>query len=272
MVHITTYTEPGSAQRPNEDWVGTTNNLITVLDGVSAYADLDGCHHGTPWFVANLGIRILTAASDPATTLPDALADAIRQTNALHEHTCRLTELGTPAAAVAIVRVGDQTTEWLGLADTTIALVRHTGELTVHTDNRVDHIATEQRDAALATPLRSPEHPNAITRLQQEQRLYRNTRDGYWVAGTDSSAAYQAETGTLPTRDLAKVLVTTDGAARIVDVFQQLDWQSAIDSISLHGLPVLVRQTRELEAADPDGVTWRRYKPADDATAALMTV
>jgi hypothetical protein len=49
-----------------------------------------GCRHGTPWFVGQLGQRLLTLASDPTRSLVDALAEAIRQVAGLHPD-CDLT-------------------------------------------------------------------------------------------------------------------------------------------------------------------------------------
>ena len=59
--------------------------LAVVLDGLSAPDGTGtGCRHGTPWYVSQLGPRLLTLAADPACSLVDALAEAIRQVAGLH--------------------------------------------------------------------------------------------------------------------------------------------------------------------------------------------
>jgi hypothetical protein len=89
-------TEPGTRDLANEDWAGVTPGLAVVLDGLSAPEGTGtGCRHGTPWYVAQLGPRLLTMASDPARTLVYALAEAIRQVADLHPD-CDLTHPGTP--------------------------------------------------------------------------------------------------------------------------------------------------------------------------------
>ena len=57
--------------------------LAVVLDGLSAPDGTGtGCRHGTPWYVRQLGPRLLTLASDPSNSLADALAEAIAKSPA----------------------------------------------------------------------------------------------------------------------------------------------------------------------------------------------
>jgi hypothetical protein len=60
-------TQAGSQESPNEDWAGVlAPGLAVVLDGLSA-PDGTGtwCRHGTPWYVSQLGPRLLTLAAGP---------------------------------------------------------------------------------------------------------------------------------------------------------------------------------------------------------------
>jgi hypothetical protein len=87
----------GSPESENEDWAGVAApGLAVVLDGLSAPDGTGtGCRHGTPWFVSQLGPRLLTLAADPANSPADVLAEAIRQVAGLHPG-CDLTHPGTP--------------------------------------------------------------------------------------------------------------------------------------------------------------------------------
>jgi hypothetical protein len=99
-------TESGSPDAANEDWGGVlAPGLAIVLDGLSAPDGTGtGCRHGTPWYVSQLGPRLLALASDPSRSLADALAEAIRQVASLHPG-CDLTHPGTPSATVVLLRV-----------------------------------------------------------------------------------------------------------------------------------------------------------------------
>jgi hypothetical protein len=91
-------TQPGSPDAANEDWAGVlAAGLAVVLDGLSAPDGTGtGCRHGTPWYVSQLGPRLLALAADPARSLADALAEAIRQVAGLHSG-CDLHHPGTPS-------------------------------------------------------------------------------------------------------------------------------------------------------------------------------
>jgi hypothetical protein len=80
-MHAAVATQAGSPDAANEDWAGVlAPGLAVVLDGLSAPDGTGtGCRHGTPWFVSQLGQRLLTLASDPTRSLVDALAEAIGQ-------------------------------------------------------------------------------------------------------------------------------------------------------------------------------------------------
>jgi hypothetical protein len=57
--------QAGSPDSANEDWAGVlAPGLALVLDGLSAPDGIGtGCRHGTPWFVSQLGPRLLTLAA-----------------------------------------------------------------------------------------------------------------------------------------------------------------------------------------------------------------
>jgi hypothetical protein len=65
------------------------------------------------------------------------------------------------------------------------------------------------------------------------------------------------------------VAALTDGAARPVEVFHELDWQGLFGLLSKAGPEDLLRRVRAAESADPDGTRFPRGKVRDDATAVI---
>ena len=57
--------EPGSPDRPNEDFAsialpaGGQGGVLVLLDGVTPPKDGDGCVHSVPWYVTRLGTALL---------------------------------------------------------------------------------------------------------------------------------------------------------------------------------------------------------------------
>ena len=253
-------TEPGSTDRPNEDWVGLSPTATVVLDGVTVFADTaTGCHHGTPWYVTQLGTRLVTNASDPETPLTSALATAIQDVASLHKDVCDLEQVGSPSAAVAIVRAGKLTLDYLVLADVTI-LLDSTTELSVITDDRV---ANTVRDLA--------GRENVGAEVMERRARYRNQKGGYWIAAADPRVAQQAITGNIPLAELRHAVLMTDGVTRLVEPFGQMDWHGLLTLTVKSGTASVIDRVRRTEAGDLGRHHWPRFKASDDATIAIVT-
>lgn len=262
-------TAPGSADRPNEDWVGATSDAVVVLDGLSAPEGFDnGCLHGTVWYVRRLGSQLVHLASvDPDTALAEHLRAAIAYVAELHADTCDLDHPGTPSATVAILRTHDQRVDYLVLSDALVAIETPTG-IVVHTDPSVDHAAAELKAAVLRERLGTPEHAERKRAMVTGQRKLRNVSGGYWVAAGNSAAADHAVTGSLPLGDVRRAAVLSDGAAVLVD-YGLATWPDVLDFLTDSGPTGLIERVRKAEADDPSGKQWPRFKPSDDATAAI---
>ena len=96
----------------------------------------------------------------------------------------------------------------------------------------------------------------------------RNRPGGYWVAAADPQAASQAVTGTLPAKSLRRAVLLSDGASRLVDLFDLATWE-LLALLDENGPEELLRQVRDAEAVDPEARQWPRTKRSDDATARL---
>lgn len=250
-MRIDAASEPGSPDVPNEDWWGATSRVIVVLDGVSVPAEIEqGCRHGTPWFVRHLGTRILQDA-EIGEPLADALWYGIRRVADVHREKCDLASLGSPSAAVAILRVNGGVAEYLVLADTTIA-VETADDIKVISDDRVS--------ASVAGVSRTASGAGAL--IAERRAEHRNRPGGYWVAASDPDAAGHALTGEI--EDVRRGAVMTDGAAAIRDMILT-PWSAVL------GYPAarLISRVRAAEQADPDRVRVPRWKVSDDATAVM---
>jgi len=265
-------TQAGSSDAENEDWGGIlVPGLAVVLDGLSAPDGTGtGCRHGTPWFVSQLGPRLLAFASDSSRSLADALAEAIRQVASLHPG-CDLTHPGTPSAAVVLLRALDDRADYLALADATLLLDSLEG-LQVISDDRVSQLAGKERAAANQVPTGSALKLRRRVQLTRALRRARNRPGGYWVAAADPQAASQAVTGTLPGKTLRRAVLLSDGASRLVDLFELATWEELLALLDEHGPDELLRQVRAAEAVDGEGRQWPRTKRSDDATAVYLVL
>lgn len=263
--------QPGSSERPNEDWaggsVGTGGALAVVLDGVTTPGDT-GCMHGTPWYVDQLGRQLLLRGAGEA-PLMDILADSIMAVAETHADTCDLKHRGTPAAAVAMVRLSNHGADYLVLADATVVLGAGAGAVETITDSRVDAVTSKDAALVLRHPIGTNAHSERLQRMSTNQQLHRNREGGYWVAaGMDADAAHQAVAGTAGSID--RIALLSDGAARTVDIFHRRTWTDVLDLLQTSGPEALIDEVRELEDLDRNGKEWPRFKCSDDAACAFI--
>ncbi|MER6625980.1 protein phosphatase 2C domain-containing protein [Streptomyces sp. NPDC000931] len=263
---ISTVTHPGDHSRQNEDWVGTTDHLAVVLDGLSAPEGVGGCEHGTPWYVNELGHELLVQAADPTTPLRDALRESITQTALKHTSTCDLTHGGTPSATVAIARIGHTTLDALVLADSPVVVDTETSGIDVLVDHRVDELFQSEREDVLAAQP-GPEKVARLATLVRAQRKIRNTPEGYWIAGSNPAAADHALEKSWPVKDVVRFAAMSDGVSCLTELYEDTSWAGLLD-LADQGVEAVLARVRQVEASDPEGVRWPRYKPGDDAALA----
>ena len=108
--------------------------------------------------------------------------------------------------------------------------------------------------------------------LTRALRRARNRPGGYWVAAADPQAASQAVTGTVPSNSLQRTVLLSDGASRLVDLFELATWEELLALLDENGPDELLRQVRAAEATDPEGRQWPRTKRSDDAPAVYLVL
>ncbi|WP_328433995.1 integrase [Streptomyces sp. NBC_00425] len=257
--------EPG---QQNEDFTAAAPGAAVLLDGAGVAGAETGCTHGIAWFSSTLGGLLLsTITAQPARPLADCLADSIRVVRSLHEGSCELTHRASPTSTVVAVRAGAGALEYVVLGDSTVLLADKDAKTTAVTDLRLDDVSVQLRGPVDAFPTGSPEHAAALSEYRDALTGLRNRPGGFWIAGPDPQAAEHALTGSVPLESLTSVTLLSDGATRLVDLFELATWQEALDVLGESGPDGLIRRVRDAEADDPDGRRWPRGKAHDDATA-----
>jgi hypothetical protein len=198
--------------------------------------------------------------------LSDGFADALERVAAMHPG-CDLSDPGTPSATVAILRHKHEVLEHLVLADSPIVLDGSEG-YTMISDLRVDDVLPELRAEVESHQTHTPGHREALQRFVLAQRQVRNMPEGYWVAGSRPEAAQHALTGTTPLRAVHSAAVMSDGVSRLVTEYGTATWSDVFATLQAGGPRELIETVRKVEATDPTGIRWPRYKSGDDATVA----
>jgi hypothetical protein len=270
-MRVSTATSPGSDQAPNEDAVCSSSRVAVVVDGVTAPAGLEtGCVHGTAWYARQLATCAVSTSENTALDLRAALHEAIALVADSHKDSCDLSADGTPSATIAVVRENGGCVEYLVLSDATVAIAVD-GRAEVITDERHLVLLAEPKRAVQSAPVGSEEREKLLRDLVTTQRKLRTIPGGYWLAGAVPSAAAHALCGSVPISDGLCVAAMTDGAARLVEVFEDQSWPDALQQLQKSGPDEWIRRVRDLEATDAALTRWPRYRLSDDAALAQCT-
>lgn len=240
----------------NEDLYRVGNGYALVLDGAGRYpGESGGCVHPVTWVVSHLAEHIEHELADDR-SLADVVRQAIRATVADHGPQCDLTNPLSPGAAGALVRIRENSLEWLVIGDCAVVIEHRDGRHTVVIDDRVDNLPDAPiTDAQVRTY--SPEY--VATK--------RNVPGGFWVAGAVPEAADHALVGHTERGDVGRVLLCSDGISRLTERYGST-WADVFALLDSGGPEALVTSVRNAEIADPDPRRWRG-KRHDDATAVV---
>jgi hypothetical protein len=268
---------PAIGRVENEDLTGTVgDNTAWVLDGADdPLADRRKCSHGAAWYVRTLHQALAQSLSGDEPALNSLLERAIRYVKDAHEAECEHPYHRKPSAAVAILRCGSESIDYLVLGDASI--VFESSNDVVHvTDRRMHRIATDIRHAILDR-LRQGcgyDDPRRTTLLQdlveQEQRA-RNTLSGYSIAAYDPKVAFDSVTKSFPfslsERIIDRAALLSDGAERAISTFGICpSWRDFMKVTSVEGPAECIKRIREAELLDYSGKEHPRTKFSDDAS------
>jgi hypothetical protein len=164
-----------------------------------------------------------------------------------------------------MLRETGESVEYLVLADATAAINTSQG-VKVFTDTRLDEVATDYRQALREAPQATAQHDEAFAALTAALRTHRNQPGGFWVAAVDPHAAYEALSGAIPRTEVLSAAVMSDGASILADRFHVLQWPALFALLASDGPDELLREVRDAENSDAQGMRWPRGKVHDDAT------
>ncbi|MFD3653980.1 hypothetical protein [Streptomyces sp. NPDC058620] len=253
-------TEPGSTERPNEDWMSAAlpasgqGGALVLLDGVTPPQGDDGCVHSVPWFTARLGGALAElSGSRRDLTLAEILAESIRRTADTHRSPCDLSHARTPQATVVLARWDEHKIEYLVLSDSVLLLEAPDGAVRAVLDDRLDRLP-----------------PGSLASEAIADARARNKEGGFFTAAADPQVASRAVTGHVPRAEVRSLAALTDGASRWTEKFREGDWTAALELLRKAGPQGLIDRVRELERADTGRRYLRRSKTHDDATAAFV--
>lgn len=271
---------PGSADRENDDAMGSTASIAFVLDGVTSLSEtpLMPGRSDAAW-VAHLARDLLLSASAAQALDPAGLVRGVAEgiTNAFEAKRARPPagrhELPWTTLSLVTVAPGGMNIAYVG--DSRILV--ETGDDCVHnfgtTPSRGSFEARlAQKMLAAGKGIGIDAQRQTVAAELRRARELVNMPHGYWLLGADARVADNLLCSSLALDGPAIALLATDGFYALVEDYGVFDDRDLVATAQAIGLKALGEQLRRIEDADPAGKAYPRMKKSDDATAVLVRV
>lgn len=259
----------------NEDAIHMTQKFLVVIDGatdLTSSETYNGFASNAQWFsykVKKYLSEHLQAETEPIM-------------NILHDAVCTICPIQhniNPTASIAVVRLVNDHLEYFLLGDCTIVLKRVSGGYTIISDDTLTKFDNSVLDKMIsihnAQKITIKCARNFVGQDLQKNRAKANTQGGYWVLDTEGTAIQHGKSGFISADDVSEVLVMSDGFSAVYLTYQIFkDYEALMEALVAHRISLnqLVDKMFMLQDADPDWITYPRFKFRDDASAIFASV
>lgn len=260
----------GSAR--TQDRIGSRDNLAWVVDGATPVSGDRG--EGDVHLLVDAYVEWLcgyASSVELASLSLSAVVDNMIVDISSSVETSKVDRQSPPSAAIGLVRAVGDDVEYLVLSDVSIAFSNCDAPVS---DNRVTEAQSREFQgyrAALAAGHAPSDAFQAVRKcLADSRRRLMNKPEGYWVASLDVPSGSHAVSGVVSAAEDLKVLLCTDGFARIWEIFDIATVGEVQDSD--RSLNEWVDALRSAERSDPQCAAFPRWGISDDAAAIRLTL
>lgn len=266
-----------AANQYNDDALGFTAQRLWVIDGATGISD----RHFTPhisdaaWLAETTASLLTTIKGEPVGAVLERLETLVKAAFTqvvLPQTLSPEDDLDMPCACLGMVQLQGDVLEVVCVGDISIVIAPVNGPLQVFSDQS----AATYSDRTLKRwrELSSGQHDAKEVWAQlrptiRQNRQAVNQPGGYTVIHPTRSWAHQVSIHRVAYQEGMRVLLASDGAWRLVDLFGVHDARSLLETVTRSLWSPVLDELRLLEAQDPKGTRYSRIKPCDDATGLL---
>jgi serine/threonine protein phosphatase PrpC len=268
---------PGDPAKPNEDSFSHEAGFACVFDGATVLGENLMPGRSDAQWIAQFGARRLRAHAEeggrPRAVLRAAASDAEKSFNALRKRAPSET-YETPLASLMALFVRGDRLEALWFGDCSALIRSPSGAVSVVGEalnmrtrerDRVSHLAGPEGVAATAV------REKFLPALRASRNRV-NKKGGSWLFSPDARCADHAADAKLAVETGSVLLLASDGFFALVSDYARYSPAELLAAAQERGLAALGEELRAIEAADPKGLTFPRFKSSDDATAMLLSL
>jgi len=271
---------PGDTARPNEDSFSHSARAAAVFDGTTGLGELLMPGRSDAQWIAQFGARRFRSYAESGEGsirdwLRAAAADAEKSYRALRRREpVENYEIAYASAVMATPDAGGLRVLWFG--DCAALLRNEAGEFTIVGDTMDKREGERARVRRLSKPGgRGPAAAGVREEFLPALRASRNAVNspgGDWLFAPDAACAGHAKEARVAVLVDSPILLASDGFLALASDYGRYSPETLLAAAAERGLAVLGEELRAVEASDPEGLRYPRFKRSDDATALLLAL
>ena len=262
----------------NEDVVGINKYVAWILDGSTGLnnKNLISDESDAKWYVTwwdkylqnnlykNTSIRNIVL--EGMKTIKSEYFSSIKES--------KIGKLDMPSASIAIVKFHKYKLEYFILGDCT--LIMKNDENIIVKDERVckydDIIFEKMSKLNQKKSLTVKEKKNILLPYIIENRLKKNTEEGYWILEFDENAVEKSINEYIDISDELKIIMSSDGFSCAFDRYEIFETEEIMTIVKDKGIEHINEKIRQLEKEDKQGIIFPRFKENDDSSCIYLHI
>lgn len=263
----------------NEDMVGVCKNGAWVLDGATGLnnKNLISKESDAKWYVTWWN-EYLQENIDKNKSLKEIILDGLDMIE--KEYVIKLNEydiesIDKPSASSLIIKLYKDKLEYFILGDCTLIINTLNKDIIIK-DERVckfdEEVFVRMNKLNKIDKLTLLDKKNILLPLIVENRLKKNSEEGYWILEFNKDAIEKSIHGYIDIEHEAKIMMSSDGFSCAWDRYDIFDENEMIKIGQNNGIEYIKDKIRELEREDKDGMIFPRFKVSDDSSCVYLHI
>ena len=263
----------------NEDIVGNSPHGIWVLDGATGLnnKNLVSKESDAKWYVSWWN-EYLHKNLNRKDTLEDIVVEGIDKIYKDYMELINNQEVKSidfPSASCAIMKFNEDKIEYLIMGDCKI-FIENKNNIEIIQDSKISKldeiVCNIIKDIKDGQNLTLKEKKDKVMDMLINNRLKKNTENGYWSLEFSKEAGRKCLKGEIPLEDDMKIMITSDGFSCACDKYNICKSEAMIEMAENKGIDYIYKKVRELESLDERANKYPRFKINDDSSCIYLEV
>lgn len=268
-----------SIKKVNEDITYADEDMAWVLDGATGLIEknLTSSESDARWFVNEWDKYLKDNLKDKCRTIREIVLEGIGIIRERFYKECGLDyieEIKRPSASISIVRKNGEIIEYFMLGDCTLLIKDIYNNV-----SKIKDKSLEKFDNRAISEMIKVRDENNISWIEArkiikpiliENRLLKNTQDGYWILEFDKEAVNHCIEGRLVANEIKNLALMSDGFSAIIDTYKYCNEDELIERLIKLGVENTYELIREIEEEDKDILKYYRLKKGDDSSIVFI--